>query len=57
MKNRVKEMKILIGGKEKWSSLRRIEKITERLGIEDEQMRDEELYEEFHRRGLHKLLE
>ena len=37
--------------------MRRVEKITERLGIEDEKLRDEELHEEFHRRELEKVWE
>ena len=57
VKDRVKQMKVSIGGKERWNDLRRVEKIIERLGIEDEQMKDEELHEEFHRRELEKLWE
>ena len=48
----IREMKISMGGKERWSYLRRVEKITERLGIEDEKMRDQEL----HQQGQLKML-
>ena len=51
-KDRVKEMKVSMGGKKKSSYLRRVEKILQRLGIEDEKMMDEELFKEFHRREL-----
>ena len=54
-KDRVKEMKVSMGGKKKSGYLRRVEKILKRLGIEDQKMTDEELYEEFHRRELEKV--
>ena len=40
-------MKVSIGGKERWSYLRRVEKITERLGIEDEKITDTELHQQY----------
>ena len=55
VKDRVKEMKVSMGGKERWNYLRRVEKIVGRLGIDDEKMTDEELYEEFHRRELERV--
>ena len=40
-------MKVSMGGKERWSYLRRVEKITERLGIEDEKITDTELHGQY----------
>ena len=54
-KDRVKEMKVSMGGKERWNYLRRVEKVVDRLGIQDQKMTDRELYEEFHRRELQKV--
>ena len=55
VKDRVKEMKVSMGGKEKWKYLRRVEKVVDRLGIQDQKMTDYQLYEEFHRRELERV--
>ena len=52
VKENIKEMKISIGGQEKWSCLRRVEKIIQKLGIEDENITDTELYQQGQLRKL-----
>ena len=54
VKERIRKMKVSMGGKQRWSHLRRVEEILGRLGIQDEEMTDGELYEQFHRRQLKK---
>ena len=57
VENDIHEIKVQIGGKKKSGYLRRVEKLIQRLGIQDQKVTDEELYKEFHRRGLERVWE
>ena len=55
-KEKIREMKVSMGGKERWNYLRRVEKIVGRLGIQDEQITHTQLQQQYPLRMLQKRI-
>ena len=56
VKNWIKEMKVSMGGKERWDYLRRVEEIVGRLGIQDEEITHTQLQQQYPLRMLSKRI-
>ena len=56
VKEYIREMKVSMGGKERWDYLRRVEKIVGRLGIQDEEITDTQLQQQYPLRMLWKRI-
>ena len=56
VKDKIREMKVSMGGKERWDYLRRVEEIVGRLGIQDEQITYTQLQQQYPLRMLQKQI-
>ena len=56
VKDNIREMKVSMGGKERWDYLRRVEEIVGRLGIQDEQITHTQLQQQYPLRMLSKRI-